>query len=139
MSLDEKTICQKNPRGMDQNIYVLSNFWPISDQCSLSYRNQSTDLHCKSIDWFLCDYDDDDDDDDDDDVVWYFVVWLTDERGLALFPAGTIVTGPHYRKSPRRSMQDLKLNQLRHSGSPVNLLHIFRRTFSKNTSGQLFL
>ena len=74
-------------------------------------------------------------------MMWcgIFVVWLTDERGLALFPAGTIVTGPHYRKSPRRSMQDLKLNQLRHSGSPVNLLHIFRRTFSKNTSGQLLL
>ena len=28
---------------------------PINDQCSPSYRNQSIDLHCKSIDWFLHD------------------------------------------------------------------------------------
>ena len=27
----------------------------INDQCSQSYRNQSIDLHCKSIDWFLYD------------------------------------------------------------------------------------
>ena len=29
-----------------------------------------------------------------------FVVWLTDERLLTLFPAGTIVRDPHQRKSP---------------------------------------
>ena len=28
-----------------------------------------------------------------------FVVWLTDEKRLALFPAGTIVRNPHHRKS----------------------------------------
>ena len=29
--------------------------WPINDQCSPSYRNQSIDLQYKSIDWFLYD------------------------------------------------------------------------------------
>ena len=41
---------------------------------------------------------DDDDNDDDDD----FVVWLTDEGRLALFPAGTIVRDPQHRESPTR-------------------------------------
>ena len=43
-----------------------------------------------------------DDDDNDDDEWWWivFVVWLTDERRLALFPAGTIVRDPHYRACP---------------------------------------
>ena len=31
-----------------------------------------------------------------------FVVWLTDERRLALFPAGTIVRDPHHLESPSR-------------------------------------
>ena len=31
-----------------------------------------------------------------------FVVWLTDERRLALFPAGTIVRDPYHRKSEFR-------------------------------------
>ena len=74
-------------------------------------------------------------------MMWYgiFVVWLTDERGSALFPAGTIVTGPHHRESQRHSMQDLNLNPLRHGRSPVNLLNIFGTTVSKNTTGRLFL
>ena len=29
-----------------------------------------------------------------------FVVWLTNERRLSLFPGGTIVRDPHHRKSP---------------------------------------
>ena len=29
-----------------------------NDQCSPSYRNQSVDLYCKSIDWFLYDEED---------------------------------------------------------------------------------
>ena len=29
------------------------------------------------------------------------MVWLTDERGLALFPAGTIVRDPHHCESPK--------------------------------------
>ena len=37
--------------------------------------------------------------------LWWwivFVVWLTDERRLALFPAGTIVRDPHHLESPSR-------------------------------------
>ena len=33
-------------------------------------------------------------------MIIIFVVWLTDERHLALFPAGTIVRDPHHRESP---------------------------------------
>ena len=40
-----------------------------------------------------------------------FVVWLTDERLLALFPAGTIVRDPHHRESPTRREQDLNLRR----------------------------
>ena len=38
---------------------------------------------------------------DDDDVCWWivFVVWLTNERRLVLFPAGTIIRDPHHRES----------------------------------------
>ena len=39
----------------------------------------------------------------------FFVVWLTDERSLALFPAGTIVRDPHHLESPTRRDQDLNL------------------------------
>ena len=39
----------------------------------------------------------------------FFVVWLTDERRLALFPAGTIVRDPDYRESPTRRGLDLNL------------------------------
>ena len=35
-----------------------------------------------------------------------FVVWLINERHLALFPAGTIVRDPHHRESPTRREQD---------------------------------
>ena len=35
-----------------------------------------------------------------------FVVWLTDERCLVLFPAGTIVRDPRYRESLTRREQD---------------------------------
>ena len=38
-----------------------------------------------------------------------FVVWLTDERRLALFPAGTIVRDSHHLESPTRREQDLKI------------------------------
>ena len=36
-------------------------------------------------------------DNDDDDNDFFFVVWLTDEKHLVLFPAGTIVRDPHHR------------------------------------------
>ena len=38
-----------------------------------------------------------------------FVVWLTDERHVTLFPARTIVRDPHHRESLTRSKQDLNL------------------------------
>ena len=37
------------------DVFKNCDIWTINDQCSLSYRNQSVDLHCKSIDWFLYD------------------------------------------------------------------------------------
>ena len=37
------------------------------------------------------------------------MVWLTDERRLALFLAGTIVRDPHHRQSPARRKQCLSL------------------------------
>ena len=44
-------------------------------------------------------YDDDDADDDDDDDELFFLVWLTGERCLALFPATAIVRDPHHCES----------------------------------------
>ena len=35
-----------------------------------------------------------------------FIVWLTDERRLALFPAGSIVRDPHHRESPTHHEHD---------------------------------
>ena len=46
-------------------------------------------------------------------MMMVFVVWLTDERRLALFPAGTIVRDPHHRESPTRREQTLKLRRVR--------------------------
>ena len=44
----------------------------------------------------------------DDDEWWIaFVVWLTYEKRLVLFPAGTIARDPHRRESPTRRKQDL--------------------------------
>ena len=45
---------------------------------------------------------------DDELLVW---LWLTDERRLALFTAGTIVRDPHHRESPTRRKQDLNLRR----------------------------
>ena len=46
-------------------------------------------------------------------IFWWivFVVWLTDESHLTLFPAGTIVRDPHHRESPTRREQDLNLSK----------------------------
>ena len=41
----------------------------------------------------------------------FFVVWLTDERCLALFRAGTIFRDPHHRESPTRREQGLSLHR----------------------------
>ena len=36
---------------------------------------------------------------------------MTDEKRLALFPAGTIVRDPHHHKSPTRREQGLSLRR----------------------------
>ena len=41
----------------------------------------------------------------------FFVAWLTDERRLALFPAGTIVRDPDHRESPTRREQGFNLRR----------------------------
>ena len=42
---------------------------------------------------------------------FFFVVWLTDERHLALLLAGTIVRDSQHRESPTRREQDLSLRR----------------------------
>ena len=42
-----------------------------------------------------------------------FVVWLTDERRLALFSVGGIVRYPHRRESPTRREQGLNLLRIK--------------------------
>ena len=44
-------------------------------------------------------------------MMMVFVVWLTDEKRLALFPSGTIARDPHYRESPTCRQQDLNLRR----------------------------
>ena len=45
---------------------------------------------------------------------WWWTVfaeWLTNERGSALFPAGTIIRNSHHPKSPTNHKQDLNLHR----------------------------
>ena len=50
----------------------------------------------------------------EDDEWWIiFVVWLTNERCLALVPAGTIVRDPHHRKSLTHHKQGLNLHRIK--------------------------
>ena len=44
-------------------------------------------------------------------MMMIFVVWLTDEKRLALFPAGTTVRNLHYCESPKFRKQDLNLRR----------------------------
>ena len=44
-------------------------------------------------------------------MVNCFLVWLTDEKRLALFPAGTIVRDPHHLTFPTRRKQDSNLRR----------------------------
>ena len=52
------------------------------------------------------------------------VVWLTDERRLALFPAGTTVRDPHHRESPTRREQGLNLRKTEFRVSSMRLCSI---------------
>ena len=45
-------------------------------------------------------------------MIIVFVVLLTDERRLALFPTGTIVRDPHDHESPTRCEQGLNLRRI---------------------------
>ena len=54
-------------------------------------------------------HDDDDDDHDDDDEL--FLVWLTSERRLDLYPDGTIVRDSLHLQSLTRHEQDLNLRR----------------------------
>ena len=52
--------------------------------------------------------------------LWWwivFVVWLTCERRLALFPAGSIDRDPYHRESFTRREQDLNLRTTLVQGS----------------------
>ena len=42
-----------------------------------------------------------------------FVVWLTDEKRLALFQARTTIRDPRHHESPTRREQDLNLPRAR--------------------------
>ena len=44
-------------------------------------------------------------------IFFFFLVWLTDEKCLALFLAGTIVRDPHNAKYPTHRVQDLNLRR----------------------------
>ena len=44
------------------------------------------------------------------------MVWLTDERRLALFPAEAIIRDPHHRESPTRREQGFEPAQSLSSG-----------------------
>ena len=45
-------------------------------------------------------------------IVFVFVVRLTDEMRLELFPAGVIVRDPQHCKSPTRREHDLSLRRI---------------------------
>ena len=48
---------------------------------------------------------------DDDDDDFFFVVWLINERCIALFPAGAIVGEPHHCEPPTHCKQVLNLRR----------------------------
>ena len=44
-------------------------------------------------------------------TIIFFALWLTNERRLALFPAGTIIRDSHRHESLTRCNQDLNLRR----------------------------
>ena len=69
---------------------------------------------------------------------WWFVVWLTDERRLALFPARTIARDPHHRESLTRGEQDNIANgkDWRKSSLIRNLLNVKHYAPYKSTKSK---
>ena len=53
-------------------------------------------------------------------MVMNYVVWLTDERRLALFPAGVIVRELRHREYPTRREQDLNSSDNHYTTTPLN-------------------
>ena len=72
-------------------VFIFTTFSRIFTECGVSLRIQSK--RAKNWWWIV------------------LVVWLTDERRLALFPTGTTVTDPHHRESPTRCEQHLNLRR----------------------------
>ena len=60
-----------------------------------------------TVKWQLIVINFEDDEDDEDELF----LWLTDERRLALFSAGTIVRNTYHRESPTRREQNLNLRR----------------------------
>ena len=60
-----------------------------------------------TVKWQLIVINFEDDEDDKDELF----LWLTDERRLALFSAGTIVRNTYHRESPTRREQNLNLRR----------------------------
>ena len=127
---------------------ITNNYYPINDKCSPSYRNQSVDLKSKSIDCFLYDV--------GTLVVgglillkqteslishcvksvqirsffWSVFSHIWNEYGDLFFQASKYLLSPGTPNNQNR-----RKIALRYGRSPVNLLHVFRTRFLKNTSG----
>ena len=80
-------------------------------------------------------------------VEWLFhsITFGSSRPQVFLIKAVLKISGKFTGEHPCRSVISIKLQsnfieiKLRHGCSPVNLLHIFRIPFLKNTSGRLFL
>ena len=81
--------------------------YPLKTSLKVFWRFQGVEKVCIGNLWIKTIFDDDDDDDDDELFLWYG--WPT--KGVALFPAGTIVRDPHHCESPTRREQDLSLRR----------------------------
>ena len=77
-------------------VVKFSNIWP------LKFKVRSLPSPCHQHGWYK------------ENCSWRWIVFVvrsTDERVVALFPAGNIIRDPHHRKSPTRCEQDWKLHR----------------------------
>ena len=98
-----------NSKTITYKLKFTDSFSFMSTSLSSLVDNLSDGLHCdncidckSSLDYMIT---------LDNALHCFFVVWLTDERRLAFFPAGTIVRDPHHRESPTRREQGLNLRR----------------------------
>ena len=73
----------------------------------------------------------------------FFAVWLTNERRLAIFPAGTIVRDPHYLEAPIRRQRYLTRRQqylgfVEWSCDMINLLYYSVTYYSHDVINVLY-